>query len=45
MGRGNTFMLMVTYIQVNTRMIKNMGKELFHGITGTNMWGTIITGI
>ena len=42
--RANTLKLKGTPIQVNSRMIKNMGKVLLLGITETNMWGTIITG-
>ena len=41
--RANTLMLKGTLIQVNSRMIKKMGKVVLPGITGTNMWGTMIT--
>ena len=38
-----TPMLKGTYIQVNSGMIKKMGKVLLPGTTGTNMLGTLIT--
>ena len=41
--RVNTLLLKGTPIQVNSRMIKKMGKVLLPGITVTNMWGTILT--
>ena len=34
---ANTLMQMGTSIQVNSRMIKNMAKVFFHGLTGTNI--------
>ena len=43
MDRAYTLMLMETSIQVNSRMIKKMGKVLLPGKTGINMWETMIT--